>query len=1113
MFLNFRWKFPFQKRKYFIKNLLIMKLIAIFLFAAALQVNATGFSQKITLSQKNVPLTNVFKEIVVQSGYQFFYKDKVLKHSTNVSIDVTNASVEDVLNICFKNQPLSYTISDKIIVIKEKKAAAYLVYAINDLPVEKPANIITGTVKDPNGNNLQGVSVVVKGSTKGTSTDASGSFTIDANSGDVLEFSNVGFQKRSVTVGSALTLNLVMEIEQTIGEEVVVVGYGTQQKKNITGAISTVKVGEISQDVSGNVSSALQGRVAGVSVESNGGAPGASLSVTIRGSSTLGNNAPLYVVDGVFTGSLDFVNPSDIESIEILKDASAASIYGSRAANGVMIITTKSGHKNTEPRIKLNALYGVQSVPKRMKVLNGEQWTNLFKNNVGGIPAYNGINTDWQDEIFQTAPMAKGNFNISGGSQSFIYDVSGGYLKQEGTMKKTDYSMANFRAKTQFEKGRIKIGETIIINRSNGRVLPSGGDQSGSVLGSSLLMPANVPVYDTSNLLGGWGRHPTYTKNLANPLANLVAKNFSTNNSSILVNAFAEVKLIDGLKYKLNVGLTENRYLNNNYLNSYDDGNISTVLPNLSESSGFHSSWLIENTMTYQKSAGLHNFTLLGGYTAQKDTVNGFGALGYNIPAGVYTLSGSTSNQSVNGSASSTSRVSWLGRLTYDFDSKYLFSASVRRDGSSIFSSGHQFGVFPAVSAGWNISNEEFYRNSSISGFMNNLKLRGSWGVLGNDQIGNYSTLSTVTSNINYIQGATIWQGSIPNGNASPKDLKWEQTETTDIGLEASFFNNKLHLVADVFMRTTSGVLLGVPVPLSLGITGSPVVNAGVVENKGLELSLNYIERAGALKYDIGFNLTALNNKMTQITIGSGKQEFGDLTRAKVGYPLGGFWLIGTDGIFQSQQEVDNHKGSGGAPVQPNAKPGDIKFVDFDNNGTINNDDRQYMGSPFPNLTTGLSAFLEYKKFDLNLLFQGTFGNKIFNNFRIWQEKMTEITNLSTEVLNAWTPNKPTDFPRFILADPNQNARKNSDRWLEDGSYIRFKRFELGYSVLENSNNSAKIDRLRVFLSMENVFTSTKYKGFNPDLGNGGNPLARGMDGSTPYPLQRTILVGASITF
>jgi TonB-linked outer membrane protein, SusC/RagA family len=442
-----------------------------------------------------------------------------------------------------------------------------------------------------------------------------------------------------------------------------------------------------------------------------------------------------------------------------------------------------------------------------------------------------------------------------------------------------------------------------------------------------------------------------------------------------------------------------------------------------------------------------------------------------------------------------------------------MISGSIRRDGSSKFGEGYYYGVFPAVSAGWNISNEKFYGNSGISAFMNSLKIRGSVGLLGNDQIPNYSTINGISNNLNFATNGGVIVGAIPSGTASPRNLRWEESKSVDAGLDATFLNGKMSLVFDWFNKTSRGVLLAVPIPLSTGISGTPTVNAGTINNKGIELALDYSDAAGDFSYKIGWNMTTMRNRMTAITIGSGNQEFGDLERAKVGNPIGSFFLIKTDGIFKTQAEIDAYKGSNGQKIQPNASPGDIKFVDFDNNGKIDNNDQQYSGSPIPTFETGLAGTLAWRNFDLNLLVQGVFGNKIYNGGRIWTEQMTAYTNLSTSVLNAWTPeNSGSSFPRFTLADVNLNSRGNSDRWLENGAYVRVKRLELGYTVAEDIAKHLNVGKIRAYLSGQNLFTFSKYKGYNPDLGNDGNPLRRGFD-SGGYPLQRIVSLGLNVSF
>jgi len=1085
----------------------IMRLTILILITCLLQVSASTKAQKISLSEKNASLETIIRKIRSQTSYYFIGNTALIRKANPININVRDVSIEDALNRCFLNQPLAYSIVDKTVVIKTRT-----LLSLSEMMRQKLS--IKGKVTDESGTSLPGASVKVEGTGETATTNTNGEFQIEVPGKDaVLLVSYVGYEVMRIKVEEGTVMNIRLKPQLRDLTEVVVVGYGTKRKSEISSAIASVNVNELSANASNNVSDALQGRVAGVAVESNSGAPGARASITIRGSSTLGSNGPLVVIDGMPFGSLDGLNPSDIQNIEVLKDAAAASIYGSRAAGGVILVTTKLGKKNSEPKIQLNGVYSSQSIPKRMSVLNGEQWTNLFNAQGGTFPAYNGTNTNWQDVIFRTAPVYKVNGDVTGGSEHFQYSLSGSYLNQQGTVEKTDFKTANFRAKSVYEKGRIKIGETFIYNRDNGRSLPAGNDQTHSVILSSLVLPPTIPVYDPSRPLGGWGGIVTGMKNLSNPLADLNAYNSQFNNSNITADVFAEVRLVDQLKYKVNAALSESRGFNNNYVFAYDDGNGKLALPSLSMGSGLSNSWLLEHTLNYDKKIGLHNISLLAGYTAQRDTTTYFNGNGNSLPNGTFNLGSATAGKNVGGEVGNVKRESLIGRVSYSYDSRYLISASIRRDGSSIFSSGYHYGVFPSVSAGWNISNEKFYSNSGILAFMSALKIRGSFGLLGNDQIGNYSTINGISNNLNFLAGNRMILGSIPSGSASPKDLKWEETKTVDAGVDATFFDNKLSLVFDWYHKTSSGVLLAVPIPLSAGISGTPTVNAGTVSNKGIELALDYANQAGDFNYRIGWNMSANRNKMTKITIGSGNQQFGDIQRAIVGSPLGSFFLIKTDGIFKSQAEIDAYKGPNGQKIQPNAAPGDLKFIDFNKDGLIDNNDQQNLGSPIPTFETGVSGNLSWKNFDLNLLVQGTFGNKIYNGGRYWLEAMNAYANLYTSVLDAWTPqNNNSNFPRFTLNDPNSNARGNSDRWLESGAFVRLKRIEVGYTLDANTLKKLNIGKVRGYLSAQNLFTFTGYKGYNPDLGNGGGPLSRGMDAGY-YPLQRIISLGVNVTF
>jgi TonB-linked SusC/RagA family outer membrane protein len=1093
-----------------LKLLLTMKLTLLLICGLGLLTsiaeNTYAQTARITLDLRDASVKDVLSYIEDNSEFSFMYDNKDINVNRKVNIIVNDETIGSILEQLFaKEQIISRIIGKHIIILPE-----HIVAKENAADLLQQGHV-TGKVIDETGEPLPGVTVIVKGTMSGTVTGVDGNYSISNIPIDAtLKFSFVGMKTQEIEVGNKSNIDVAL-LPDAIGlEEVVAIGYGTQRKSDITGAVASVRVDDISANASRSVSSAIQGRIAGVAVESAGGAPGAGTNITIRGLSSVGNNTPLYIVDGVFLSNMKDVSPNDIESIEILKDAATASIYGSRAANGVVIITTKSGKKNTGSKVEVDSWIGVQSIPKRMDLLSGEEWTNLMNDNVGGIPDYNGINTDWQDEIFQAATVVKTNLNFSGGTEHFIYNLSTGYLKENGTIRKTDYSMANFRVKTQYEKGRVRIGETVMIRRRHSNNDVGGGDQTGSLIGSALAMPATVPVYDEDYDLGGFGHREDFMKNLSNPIARIESIDNESNALSLVANAFLELRLIDELKYKFNVGLTENRGMTYVYTGVYNDGNVVNELPDLSEGTSINNSWLIENTLNYDKLIGKHKVTALAGYTMQRNSYRGISAERLELAVGTSVIdAGDVTTKDNSGSAWANSMASYLGRVMYAYDSKYMLTASVRRDGSSRFNEEYRYGTFPSVSIGWNIHNEDFFTQNTD--LISNLKLRASWGVLGNQEIGNYSTVNGVNYNMNYVQGGELWLGAIPTSYASPVDLTWEETKTINLGLDAGFWDNKLYVVVDVFHKKTDGVLLAVPFPNSVGKTGSPTLNAGVVENKGLEVAINFTDNIGKLKYRIGINGSKIKNEMTAITIGSGTQEFGDFSKAKVGYPIGAFFLVKTDGIFNSVDEVNAHN-KDGQLIQPNAQPGDIRFVDYNDDGEINNVDRQHLGNPIPKFNLGLNTSVEWKGFDASLFFDGVFGNKIYNSQRIWMEKMVEVVNFSSDVLNAWTENNKSDFPRFTFSDPNDNKRE-SDRWLEDGSFFRLKRLELGYTIPKKILEKAGIDGLRLYCSGENLFTLTKYSGYNPDIGMTEGTLTRGIDSGEVYPLSRTFLFGFNLTF
>lgn len=984
---------------------------------------------------------------------------------------------------------------------------------------------IRGTVTDSENYPIIGATVIVKGTTVGTATDIDGNYTLAATPGQTLVFSYVGMQAQEIQVGNQTTINVRM-IEGQELEEVVVIGYGTVKRSDLTGAVSSVSAKDLQANIAKSAANALQGRVAGVSVTNVGGQPGSGMNINIRGLSSLGNNTPLYVIDGVY-GDINLIDPADISSLEVLKDASAAAIYGSRAANGVVLITTKSGRKEMPLKVDVNVYAGIQNIEKKLDVMDANQWIKTITPTFSeGAPSQianwsGGAGTNWQDEMFRTAAIVKANINLAGGTKNAAYNLSAGYINQEGIMIGSGYNAFNIRSKNTFYlfNDHVRLGNTLILKNS---------DQDRNRLNTTTILWMNpvVPVYD-ENQLGGFGARSDWMRNMDNPVGYSKLYDDQRHRMEMLLNAYAEVDLfLPGLYYKLNVGYNKTNGRNYQYNAPYDFGS-GAIKSSLSEGGVFYDQWLVENTLNYNQTFGKHTVSGLLGYSAQKNSERTFGASRKDLPAGTSVIdAGSPTEATTSGELQENAIVSMFGRVMYSFDSRYMLSASIRRDGSSRFADGHRYGTFPSVSAGWNVMNESFFE--AVKPTISELKVRASYGVLGNQEIGNYTTQNIVKSGINYVQGGTWWMGSTTGAVwVSPQDLTWEETKTTNIGLDGTFWNGKLSFNADYYIQNTENILLGISMPPSAGMDKSPTMNAGTIENKGFEFVLNHRNTIGELYYNLGLNISTVKNKVKEVTVGNTQrfggynpQGEGTITWAEVGRPIGSFYVIKTDGIFQSDEEVRNYVDSKGNMIQPKATAGDIKFIDFDGDGQITDEDRQYAGSAFPDFSFGIRAGAEYKGFDLNLFFDGTYGNKLYNFTRARLESTNLLTNYSTTVLDSWTPqNTNTKMPRYTIDDPNLNHRRVSDRWLEDGSFFRLKTLEFGYSLPKDLLRSAMIENLRIYTAMENLFTATKYKGFTPDLGqnddlNGGNEgvLTRGTDHGR-IPLARTISLGVQLTF
>jgi TonB-linked SusC/RagA family outer membrane protein len=989
--------------------------------------------------------------------------------------------------------------------------------------------IIIGKVEDANNTPLESVSITVKGKPNiGTTTDSKGNFSIQVSPNEILVFESVGYRKEEVKVGNNPTLNVILVLTATNLNEVVVIGYGTVMKKDLTGAVASIKGSDMKTQGVSSLTKSLQGKMPGVTIESAGGDPGSGTRILIRGVGTLGNASPLYIVDGVQVSNINNISSSDIESLDVLKDASAAAIYGSRAANGVVLVTTKAGRAG-KPAVQFNANFGNQQIAHRVDVLNAEQWARISNaaHDAAGLqelaiaqnPNQLGAGTDWQDAIYRTAPMQQYEMLVSGGNEISRYSVSGSYTDQDGIIKVTGYKRYNLRVKTETTKGRLKFGETVLLSREKWITMPGGwGGQGGNPVGSAAKMIPVFGIYDTT-ALGGFAGAYGPVVNVANPVAQLHLEDINRELTSILANAYAEAALLPGLKYKLNLGYTNAFGSNSDYYKRYTVGTLFAHPTNdLSLNKDQNVLVLLENTLNYDKHFGKHSVQALAGYTFQRNTYKYISAGRTDLPDGISNIDAGAGTSSTGGNSSESDLLSLLGRVIYSYDNRYLLTASVRRDGSSRFGSAFRYGNFPSVAVGWNLSNEKFFE--PFANKISSVKLRASYGELGNQEIGNYQNSAAIASNINYVSGVdqTKWFGSIQTAFASP-NIKWENTKTSNIGLDLGILHNKINVTADYFVKQTEDVLLNVPIPGSAGSVSNPVVNAGTLRNNGIELGANYRDQIGKLNFNVFGTFSSVHNKV--LALGTGTQQiFGgqpthhgaSTTVTEAGGPISGFYLIKEISIFNSQDEVDNYKDKTGKLIQPNAAPGDIKFLDANGDGQISDLDKVYCGSPFPKFEYGFGFSAAIANFDINMFFQGTYGNKIYNGLRQDLESMSLEFNYSAATLNAWTLQNHSNIPRAVTNDPNFNDRTSS-RFLEDGSYLRMKTLQIGYTIPENIMGRMKLSSLRFYLSADNLFTITNYTGYNPDIGRTGSIFDRGVDfGHVAYPLAKTISAGVQLS-
>jgi len=1011
---------------------------------------------------------------------------------------------------------------------------------------------VSGTVSGDNGDGLPGVNVVEKGTTRGTTTDRNGKFTLSVGRQATLVFSYIGYQATEVAVGGRTVIDVKLAVDEQSLSEVVVVGYGTQKKSSLTGAVSSVTPKDLRALPVISPTQALQGRVPGVSVTNNS-SPGAEPIIRIRGVGSISLNPnPLYVIDGVPAGGLNNIDPKDIESLEVLKDASAAAIYGSRAANGVILITTKRGSANGKLNINFDSYYGSQSAWRKLDLLNRDEYirygtalltaagqpvpgrfTNL------NTPIYEGAtqtfaqtDTDWQDVMFRPAPIQDHQVSISGGNNMSRFYSSFGYFQQDGILPFTDYKRYSFRLNSDHKFNKfLTIGQTFLAATDRRRLERDGGGRS--LVMNIMRMIPYWPERDPTKL-GGFS---TTAQGLdatdpENPLR--VAEQeqqFQIDRGfKLLGTAFAELRFTDFLRYRFTYGIDYSNTRFTGFLPIYNDGNRSRPLASVNENRNEFFSTVMTNTLTFDKTFGKHYVNLTAVAEQQRSQFAGITASGQRPDNNIQVLQG-ISNPVTSTSRSENLLISYVGRLNYEYAGRYLLGASIRRDGSSRFAPGRKWGTFPAISGGWRISEENFMKGVRA---LSELKIRGSYGQTGFNAIGDYDWQPLVLANntIYPFNNQTTNLGSYFNqlGNS---DLSWEVTTMTNVGVDAALFNNRITLSAEVYERQTNGLLLRVPLPESMGYSVNPLANVGSMRNRGFELTAGYNQSGKKFNWNLLGTFDLTRNKVLSLatpnaTINAGNNsDFGgfDITRTEAGQPIQSVFGWVVDGIFQSKEDVDRYNAIDGDPAtfyQNNrTAPGDIRFRDISGpdgkpDGKVDAFDRTFLGSFIPKFSYGLNWSGTYGNFDFTVFFQGVYGNKIYNGTKVIGQGQLRLFNASKDVLRAWTPqNTNTDVPRSISGDPNQNSR-TSDRFLEDGSYLRLKNLSVGYTIPSTALSKytrSTVNRLRIYVSSQNLLTFTKYTGYDPEVASRNyNLLTNGID-FAQYPQARTIMMGINLGF
>ncbi|AUP78936.1 TonB-dependent receptor [Flavivirga eckloniae] len=1142
-------KFHLNKRGYFsfVKFDLKMKLTSLFVFASIFSSLAnTGYSQPINLDVKNETVAKIIDRIEATTEYRFVYNTRFVNLKRRISIKANNKPIEGVLNDLFRKTQTTYKVSNKQIILKDKKG---------NKPKEQAALktqdfIIQGVVSDAKGVPLPGANIIEKGTSNGTQSDFDGKFSLAvSNANATLVISYLGYTTKEVAVNGKTSFSVLLDEDAAGLDEVVLVGYGSQLKSELTGAVASVDTEELTKATSATVDNALIGKVAGVQVSANSATPGGGMSVRIRGVGGVNSSEPLYVVDGIpisinpneNSSPLSSINPKDIESISVLKDAASAAIYGARAANGVVLIKTKRG-TGLKPTININMSHGFQSIVNDYDLMDAStyaQFVNDAATNAGNTapfsnPSSFGAGTDWIDVVTRTASVSDLNASFSGGGEAGNYFLSLGYFDQDGIVIGSSFKRISLVANGDMNMSdKLKVGTSIAVSRSEQLATENPRGLNDNTLFDVAMHYPTLPIYDSN---GNYAPTPNESPYKARPNPLFYVEQLSGTPPEIRNfrgAVYLEYKIIPNLTFKTSGSYTYGNTLNRQVGRIYDLGAAMSNLQSLRVAQSTNSTWLIENTLNYRYQTDNHNFDVIAGQSAQESEFEILQADGEYDQEGNDIITTDAADLALFNQFQDNSLTSYFGRVNYGYKGKYLVTANIRFDASSRFGSNNKWGTFPSVSAGWNIHKEDFFPEGGV---VSSLKLRGGWGQVGNDDTAglNYAFSANATSNFGYgfgnqTGGRAI--GTAINGVANP-DLKWETVTQYGFGIDAELLSNRLTLTAEYYNKNQTDMLVAVPQSAITGLSdpggaqGNILQNVGELTNSGLEFSVTYRNKIGDFAYSLGANLATINNEVTELGAKGDILAFNFnnafRTRTYEGGEIGEFYGWEADGLFQSQAEVDSH-----ATQNAGTAAGDIRFVDqltVDTNGdgipdqadgVINDDDRVSIGSPVPDFTYGFNINLEYKNFDFSVQANGTQGNEIYN-----LTKSTLLDNTSAENKGnfvPWTASNPTMYPRAIQTDPNNN-RRSSSYFVENGSFMRVRLIQLGYTLPSSVLEKIHINNLRIYTSVQNPFTFTKYSGVDPEVGNAigntaGNAtnLASGLDHFV-YPLARMFTFGVNIS-